>query len=100
MKKGHFLSQHNSSLSLTARSHIPAPPAKANLPKISLSQGVMVFGFLSGGKILPFPHPSSPASLPASREMKHRIFCPRSLQLRPRKDTVPLEPKVALFQLP
>lgn len=60
----------------------------------------MVFGFLSWGKIIPYPHPSITASLPASREMKHMIFCPRSFQLQPRKDTAPLEPNVAPFQLP
>lgn len=70
-KKGHFLSQHNSSLSVAARSRVPAPPAEEKFPKISLPRGVMVFGFLSRGKIPPYPHPSIPASFqPASNETR------------------------------
>lgn len=49
-KKSRLQSQHNSSLSLSVRSRIPAASARANFPKISLSPPVMVCSFLSWGQ--------------------------------------------------
>lgn len=48
-KKSRLQSRHNSSLSLSVRSRIPAASARANFPKISLSPPVVVCSFLSWG---------------------------------------------------